>query len=919
MNRSLGRITPVKTVSTKPETGAAPVPDEDAMTNANQQPDRAAEATTGATTAPKKPIDDEPAQPRVTKAENTARAVDYIEQCLVYLCRHYDMSVTANYFRNLGDGNHETGPQFFAEMARKVGLACIAGDVKLETLNHTTLPVAAFLDDGKVVVIVSREGPHKLAVYDPDFGDAPVIMSVADLRGVFSGLGIAVRPYFRESQHVDHQLAKRGRHWFWSALAKNKPIYFQVIVAAALTNFLSLTVSLFTMVVYDRILPNEAIDSLIAMTVGVGFAICFDFTIKMLRAHFIDRAGIKADQEIGSEIFDHLLEMQMKDRRGSSGAFANTLREFETLREFFTSASLVALVDIPFIMLFLFVIYGIGGPLVLVPAIAVPTIIILGIGVQPLLARYAQSAFEEGQTKQGVLVETISGLETVKTSGAARLMRQRWKDSLKFQAGVGARSRRISHMVVNMTASAQQVSQIGIVVFGVFLIAAGETSMGALVGSVILVGRALAPLGQIAQTLTRLNQVRTSYRNLNGLMKQSTERQDGRHYLSRPRLAGRIEFQNVNFSYPGQNIAALRDVSFVIEPGEKIALLGRIGSGKSTILRLMLGLYEPDSGSILIDGTDIRQIDPADLRANISAVLQDAWLFSGTVKQNISVGAYRPNDEEILRASSLSGAHDFISRHPSGYDLMIQERGEGLSGGQRQSISLARGLVGAPPVLLMDEPTSMMDMQTEQLVVNRLREEAKDQTILVVTHRPSMLDLVDTVLVLDGGAVVARGPKSIVNKKMPTAGQQSDDVPGEQTPVSSPMAAKPGNPAVQDDANHAGDGGITDAEPSDGRDDPAVSGNGAARAFRRISKLRAAQPQPVAKIVRHSAAGLDAAADSSVIAAKAVSGQATNQQAGGNDGDDAVSPSARAAVEAIEPQTVINRAEMGDEKENGNA
>ncbi len=783
--------------------------------------------------------------------------IDYAEQCLVYLCRHYEMSVTLNHFRNLADGMSESGPASFAEMARKVGLACIAGDVKLETLNHTTLPVAAFLEDGKVVVIVSREGPHKLAVYDPDYGDAPVIMSVADLRGVFSGLGIAVRPYFRESQHVDHQLAKRGRHWFWSALGKNKSIYFQVIVAAALTNFLSLTVSLFTMVVYDRILPNEAIDSLIAMTVGVGFAICFDFIIKMLRAHFIDRAGIKADQEIGSEIFDHLLEMQMKDRRGSSGAFANTLREFETLREFFTSASLVALVDIPFIVLFLFVIYGIGGPLVLVPAIAVPTIIILGIAVQPILARYAQSAFEEGQTKQGVLVETISGLETVKTSGAARLMRQRWKDSLKFQAGVGARSRRISHMVVNMTASAQQISQIGIVVFGVFLIAAGETSMGALVGSVILVGRALAPLGQIAQTLTRLNQVRTSYRNLNGLMKQSTERQDGRHYLSRPRLAGRIEFQNVNFAYPGQNVAALRDVSFVIEPGEKIAILGRIGSGKSTILRLMLGLYEPDSGSILIDGTDIRQIDPADLRANISSVLQDAWLFSGTVKQNIAVGAYRPNDTEILRAASLSGAHDFISRHPSGYDLMIQERGEGLSGGQRQSISLARGLVGAPPVLLMDEPTSMMDMQTEQLVVNRLREEAKDQTILVVTHRPSMLDLVDTVLVLEGGAVVARGPKSIVNKKAPTP--PTPNATGSDTGTITPEPAPdptsdPERDHVQNQAGeNASDAGAKSESQSQSEQLPKAG----VAAIRRFSKTRTGQP--VARIVRHSAAELDAA------------------------------------------------------------
>src|SRR5690606_10502231 len=301
-------------------------------------------------------------------------------------------------------------------------------------------------------------------------------------------------------------------------------------------------------------------------------------------------AGMRADLAIGRSIFDYLLNMQMKSRRGSAGAFANALREFETLRDFFTSATLVAVVDLPFILLFLFVIAMIGGPLALVPGVAVPAILVLGIVLQPLLARFASQAFEEGQTKQGVLVETISALETIKTTGAGPLMRQRWEASINAQSGIGARNRRVTQLAINATTFAQQATQVGIVFFGVFLISAGELSMGALIASVMLSGRALAPLGQLAQTMTRINQARTSYRNLDAMMKEPTERQADRRYVSRTRLSGKIEFRDVSFRYPGQSVNALKGVSFTIQPGEKVALVGRIGSGKSTAMRLLLGL-----------------------------------------------------------------------------------------------------------------------------------------------------------------------------------------------------------------------------------------------------------------------------------------------------------------------------------------
>jgi ATP-binding cassette subfamily C protein LapB len=517
------------------------------------------------------------------------------------------------------------------------------------------------------------------------------------------------------------------------------------------------------MVVYDRVLPNEAVESLVALTIGVGIALFFDFLIKSLRSGFVDRAGQRADVVMGRLIFDNLLDMQMRAKKGSTGALASTLREFESLRDFFTSATLVAVVDLPFIFLFLGVIYMIGGSLALVPALCIPIVLLVGIGVQPLLSRLSDFSSKDGQSKQSILVETLSGLETIKAVGAARQMRARWEEAVERQADHGVRSRAISQFALNITAFVQQGAQVMIVFYGVFLIMDGQVSMGALIGSVMLTGRCLAPLAQLVQTLTRLNQARTSFKSLNALMKSESERPIGRSWLSRPRLEGEITFSDVHFSYPDAVDETLKGLSFHIKKGERVAILGKIGCGKSTVARLILGLYEPKAGAVLIDGTDIRQIDPGDIRRNIGSVLQDVWLFSGTIRDNISIGTMRPQDNDILVASKIAGVDTFVSKHPSGYDMILAERGEGLSGGQRQAITLARALIGRPPILLMDEPTSSMDVQNEAEVISRLSAHIGDRTLVIITHRTSLLELVDRVIVIDQGKVVADGPKSILS------------------------------------------------------------------------------------------------------------------------------------------------------------
>lgn len=648
--------------------------------------------------------------------------------------------------------------------AERAGLQAGFGRRRLDGFDDTLTPAILLLEEGRCVVLHGRDG-STLQVWDPDLGEGLGEVEAEALRGAYTGFALLLRRAHRDD--IAAEAGGQEGHWFRSAIAANRWSYAQVLLAAMLANILALTTSIFTMVVYDRVLPNEATESLIALTVGAGIALGFDFLLRTLRAGFIDGAGRKADLLMGRRIFDQLLDLQMSARRGSTGAMANTLREFETLRDFFASATLVALVDLPFIVLFIAVIHAIGGPLALVPAIAVPVVLAVGLAVQPMLSRLAERSYADGQSKQSVLVETIAGLETIKAAGAARRMRARWDEALTRASEHGTRARALAQLAMNATGFTQQAAQVLILFYGVFLIAEGATSMGALIACVILTGRTLAPLAQLAQTLTRLNQARASYRNLDALMRSGSERPAGRSWISRPKLDGRIAFEDVRFAYPDQLVETLKGVSFAIEPGEKVAILGRIGSGKSTLARLLLGLYPPSQGAVRIDGVDIRQIDPGDLRRNVGSVLQDVWLFTGTVRENIGIGAVRPRDADILEAARIAGVEDFIARHPSGYDLMLAEGGEGLSGGQKQAIALARALVGRPPVLLLDEPTSAMDVQNEAAVIARLKAAMADRTMVIVTHRTSLLDLVDRVIVIEDGRVAADGPTSMLSRAAP--------------------------------------------------------------------------------------------------------------------------------------------------------
>ncbi len=705
---------------------------------------------------------------RETSSGVAANEPHPFELCLIAAARHFGWSASLaslRGFSSVSDSNPSI--EDFVEVAERAGFIVGVGEIDLAKTDADLFPLILTTPKGRAALITGRSG-DLFSVLDPAVSPTEIgMLELGELKGTYGSQAILLRRRDRATDNPDQSTVEG--HWFWSTLLRSKWAYTQVLLAAAVSNVLGLSTSIFIMVVYDRVLPNEAIESLLALTFGIGLALVFDFLIRSLRTGFIDRAGQKADLVMGRLIFDRLVDMQMRARSGSVGAMASIMREFESLRDFITSATLVTIVDLPFVVLFIFVIGLVGGPLALVPAVAVPTVLIVGVAVQPILSRMAQRSHSESQNKQSVLVETLSGLETIKTIGAARVMRKRWDHALSLQSESSARSRAASQFALNSTAFVQQAAQVMVVFYGVFLITSNTVSMGALIACVILTGRTLAPLAQLAQTMTRFSQAKASYRSINSLMQQPVENRSDRSFLARPHLSGRVEFRDVSFSYPDQKNQSLTSVSFTIEPGERVAVVGKVGSGKSTIGRLLVGLYHADSGQVLIDDIDVTQIAPFDLRSNIGALLQDIWLFSGTVRDNIAVGAERPNDEQILLAAKQTGVHEFVSKHPMGYDLKVTERGAALSGGQRQSIALARALIGQKPILYLDEPTSAMDVQSEQLLIDNLKDLGPQQTILLVTHRTALLEAVDRVILLEDGKLSYDGPKERLLRRVKPA------------------------------------------------------------------------------------------------------------------------------------------------------
>ncbi|MFW5451563.1 MAG: type I secretion system permease/ATPase [Methylophagaceae bacterium] len=652
-------------------------------------------------------------------------------------------------------------PELFYRAAERAGLSSKVVKRPLRKISNLVLPAVLLLENSTACVVL--EFTRKTArVIFPETGDGETELPLSDLKAQYSGFAIFVKAVHQFDERTEHSDIPRTKHWFWGTILRFWPIYAEVFIASILVNSFALASPLFIMNVYDRVVPNHAIETLWVLAIGVTTVFVFDLLLRTLRGYFIDMAGKKADVILSATIFEKVMGVKMASRSNSVGSFANNMHEFESFREFFTSATLTTLIDLPFMFLFIFVIWSIAGDLAYVPLAVIPMAIIVSLIIQIPLGRTIKQLFQHSGQKSAILIETLTGLETIKSIGAESPIQRKWEQTIGFIAKYSQRSRILSSMAVNFTTFLQQMASVSVVVFGVYKITEGDITMGALIASTILTGRALAPLGQVAGILTRYHQSKAALSSLNTLMNLPVERPSGREFLNRPDFKGGIDFKNVTFRYPEQPIDALTEVSFSIKPGEKVAFIGRIGSGKSSIEKLILGLYEPSEGSILLDGTDIRQIDPVDLRRNIGYAPQDVVLFFGSIRDNIALGKPFADDAAVLKAAETAGVVEFVNRHPSGFDMPVGERGEGLSGGQRQSVAVARSLLLDPPVLVLDEPTNAMDNSTEEQFKAKLAETLDDKTLLLVTHKASLLSLVDRMIVLDQGRIVADGPREQV-------------------------------------------------------------------------------------------------------------------------------------------------------------
>ena len=649
---------------------------------------------------------------------------------------------------------------------RRAGLALEPVAASRGELKEAHLPALAFADPDGGRVVGFATGPGGRVEARVFQGGAPEGQPAdpATMRAAAGGklLRVSALPAPPAGEDLDPG-ARGGGHWFWSVFWRDAGTYLYVAIAAVAINVIALVSSLYVMAVYDRVIPNNSLTTLWTLTAGAALVYGFDLVFRVLRGLLVDTAARRMDVLVSREMFDHLLDMRLEHKKGSTGTTANMLREFGTVHDFFSSATLLALVDVPFVLLFLAIIWLIA-PVCFVPtAIAVPVVIAVGLVVQARLAKLSQGAYVDGQERLGALVETLGSLEAVRGLGAERTMRRRWRDRVAAAAMSGFGVRFWQQLGVNAAVSVQQFATLAVMVAGVLAIADGKLSQGALIAAVMLSGRALAPLAQLAQVLSRANLTRVSMRALDRFFATPTERPLGRAFLDRPRIQGAFELRDVAFAYPGlPPVFVLQALNLVIRPGERVGVLGRVGSGKSTLVRLLMGLYQPSAGTLRLDGVDLRQIDPAQLRAEVAYVAQQPVLFSGTVRENLAIARPEATDAEVLRAASLAGADAFIRRHPLGYDMPLGERGEGLSAGQRQAIAIAQALVKDADVILMDEPTSAMDDRTEAEFRRGLAPLLVGKTFVVVTHKPSVLELVDRLVIVDGGRVVMDGPKETV-------------------------------------------------------------------------------------------------------------------------------------------------------------
>ncbi|MCQ8877403.1 type I secretion system permease/ATPase [Pseudoalteromonas shioyasakiensis] len=684
--------------------------------------------------------------------------------CLAILCHYHDREFSRETILSglpLEQGN--LTPSGFSRAAKRIGFKTKVVNKPLTKINTALLPAILLLSDNQACVVTSLDPETAtMEVIYPELSDSAVQLSIEQLSQNTTDIIIYAQPEFAFDARspVLQKLSKDG--WFWGVIKECRSLYKDVIISAIALGLLSIAMPLFVMNVYDRVVPNQATETLWVLAIGVLIALTADLALRLVRSYFVELAASRIDVKVSAVIMERVLGMKLKNRPNSAGSFASNIQSFEAVRSFFSSITLVALVDLPFVFLYIIVIAIIGVPLS-IPIIAGALFLLCyALAAHRKLEAFSEQTMKASSMRNATLVESLTNIEDVKSFHSECKTQAIWEKSTIFIARINAQSRLISGSISTTATWAQQCVGVIIVIIGVHLIINGDLTQGGLIAAYLLSSRAMGPIGQSAAVLAQFHHAAIAMHSLNEIMENEVERPPGKHWVSHPILRGDIQFKDVRFKYSDESNDALSGINITIKAGEKVAILGRNGSGKSTLEKLILGLYEPTSGSISIDNSDIHQIDPAELRHNIGYVPQTVSLFYGTLKDNITLSAWHAKDEQIISACEKSQLFELINSHPDGFDLQVGEQGRLLSGGQRQAVGIARALINDPPILILDEPTSALDHNSEAKIIASLKQHSVDKTLIVVTHRTSLLELVDRIIVLDQGKVSADGPKDKV-------------------------------------------------------------------------------------------------------------------------------------------------------------
>lgn len=662
-------------------------------------------------------------------------------------------------------------PGVFPRAASRAGLSARLVKSRLVQLNPELFPAVLLLEPGRACVLLGLDLQTRRArVVFPELGEAATEVDLDGLQASFSGQAIYARPRFHFDTRGPEVQRPRGRHWFWGVIRENRRLYRDVIAGSVVINIFALAMPLFVLNVYDRVVPNHATETLWVLAVGAFVVLGFDLALRLMRSAFVDLAASRADVKLSSTLMSQVLGLRMEARPASTGSFASMLQSFESVRAFIGSATVVGLVDLPFVLMFAAIIALIGPALVIPVLVGVAFVLLYALSAQGKLHELSQASQEASGRRNATLVESISQLETLKALRGESRVQGIWERASAFLSRTNAQLRLVGSSVTSVAQWAQHSVAVVIIIIGVYLIVDGELTQGGLIAAYMLSSRAMAPVSQAAALLSQYHQASTALEALDGMMALPVERSEGQSFIDRPIVRGDLALEHASFRYPDEQRDALRDVSLSIKAGEKVAVLGRVGCGKTTLHKLLLGLYEPTSGGVRLDGVDIRQFEPAQLRRHFGYVPQDVTLFQGTLRDNIIAGAGndRIDDQSLLRAIRLSGLGSLVDSHPSGLDLEVGERGQRLSGGQRQQVAIARALIHDPPIFLFDEPSSAMDHSSEEALKGHLKEAIDGKTMIVITHRTSLLPLVDRIVVLDGGKAVADGPRDKVLEALRT-------------------------------------------------------------------------------------------------------------------------------------------------------